>query len=378
LIGPVGTSASFLVALVRRALIEDFKVRSEGATIAMLPGLRDIGPLLLTLVIPAAIILVVMNRYIRFLVSTGRTTNDAHKEGGVRIPTPAGPLIVVAMVAGEVVAWVFYGTVQSPVLIVVVVCAGLIGLYDDLRGLGGIVKPALLAGLGFIVALAEHFSPKVYDPTLYFPLFTRTGTHYIIFGLIVIASIPVSSNAFNMLDAFNGEISGFTTIVSGVLVIAIILRSYALAETSAASIAIALPLLAVSASFYYFNRYPSRIFDGDSGSLSFGAMYVILSILGGVEIAALVALIPAVLNSYYILASVRGLVERKRMAARPTFLGDDMKLHASLEAQAPTTLVRMILLGGALDEKALVRRILAITAFAAFLSVVTSVMTWLL
>ena len=48
-------------------------------------------------------------------------------------------------------------------------------------------------------------------------------------------------------------------------------------------------------------------------------MFVILSIVGGVEIAALVALIPAVLNSYYILSSVRGLVERKQMAARPTY-----------------------------------------------------------
>jgi UDP-N-acetylglucosamine--dolichyl-phosphate N-acetylglucosaminephosphotransferase len=344
----------------------------------MLPGSGDIAPLLLTLVVPAGIIFLAMNRYIKFLVSRGKTTNDAHKEGGVRVPTPAGPLIIAAMVCGEIVAWAFYGTVLPLVLIVVVLCAGIIGLYDDLRGLGGVVKPALLAGVGLFVALAEHFSPSVYSPTLYFPLFTETGTHFIIFGLIVVASIPVSSNAFNMLDAFNGEISGFTTIVSASLVIAIILRSYELAGTSADTVAIALPLLAVSASFYYFNRYPSRIFDGDSGSLSFGAMYVILSILGGVEIAALVALIPAVLNSYYILASVRGLVERKRMAARPTFLGDDMKLHASPEVKAPTTLVRMILLGGPLDERALVRRILAITAFAAFLSVVTSVMTWLL
>ena len=107
-------------------------------------------------------------------------------------------------------------------------------------------------------------------------------------------------------------------------------------------------------------------------------MYVILSFLGGVEIAALVALIPAVLNSYYTLSSVRGLVERKRMAARPTYLGEDLKLHASDEPKAPTTLVRMMLVGGPLDERSLVNRILVITALAAVLSVVTSVMTWLL
>lgn len=344
----------------------------------MLPSGGDLVPLALSFAVPAGVLLLLMPRYIRLLEARGRTTGDVHKAGQVRVPTPAGPLIVVSLLAGELVAWAFYGKSTPLVLIAVVSCAGAIGLYDDLREVGGVVKPVLLAGVGLLVALAELYNPRVYDPVLYFPLFTQTGTHYIIFALIVIASIPVSANAFNMLDAFNGEISGFTAIVSAALVIGIVLRSYALPDTSAGTVAAALPLLAVSGSFYVFNRYPSRVFDGNSGSLSFGAMYVILSILGGVEIAALVALIPAVINSYYILSSVRGLVERKRMAARPTFLGEDMKLHASTDPHAPTTLVRMILLGGALDERTLVNRILAITLYAAFLSVVTSAMTWLL
>ncbi|MDA4118129.1 MAG: hypothetical protein OK455_07275 [Thaumarchaeota archaeon] len=344
----------------------------------MLPNAGDALPLALALSAPAAVLFLMMPRYVNWLRARGRTTNDAHKVGDVRVPTPAGPLLIVSMVIGEVVAWVFYGSVLPLVLILVVLSAGLIGLYDDLRGLGGAVKPALLAMVGLFVVVAEHYYPSIYDPTVYFPLLTRTGTHFIIFGIIVIASIPVASNAFNMLDAFNGEISGFTAIVSGALVVAILLRSYALQNTSAVTLAIALPLLGVSASFYYFNRYPSRVFDGDSGSLSFGAMYVILSILGGVEIAALVALIPAVLNSYYILSSVRGLVERKQMKARPTFLGEDYRLHASAEPHAPTTLARMILLAGSLDERTLVGRILIITGYAAALSVVTSIITWLL
>jgi len=344
----------------------------------LLPTAADILPLALAALIPAAVLFVVMPGYLKFLVSRGRTTNDAHKAKDVRVPTPAGPLIVAALVVGELVAWAFYGTVLPLVLIFVVLAAGLIGLYDDLKGLGGVVKPALLAGVGLFVALSEHFYPSVYSPKLYFPLFTETGTHYIIFALIVIASIPVSSNAFNMLDAFNGEISGFTAIVSAALVVAIVLRADDLPDTSAATVAVSLPLLAVSLAFFYFNRYPSKVFDGDSGSLSFGAMYVILSFVGGVEIAALVALIPAVLNSYYTLSSVRGLVERKSMSARPTYLGPDMKLYASTDSKAPITLVRMILVGGPLGEKSLVNRILALTLFAALLSVVTSVMTWLL
>jgi UDP-N-acetylmuramyl pentapeptide phosphotransferase/UDP-N-acetylglucosamine-1-phosphate transferase len=344
----------------------------------LLPTAGDIIPLALALVVPAAAVYLLMPRYIKLLKSKGRTTNDAHKGKDVRVPTPAGPLLIAALVVGELVAWAFYGSVVPLVLIVVVLSAGLIGLYDDLKGLGGVVKPGLLALVGLFVVVAEHFYPNVYTPVVYFPLFTETGTHFLIFGLIVIASIPVASNAFNMLDAFNGEISGFTAIVSGALIFAILSGSYAVGQISASTLAVALPLLGVSLAFYYFNKYPSRIFDGDSGSLAFGAMFVILSIVGSVEIAALVALIPAVLNSYYILASVRGLVERKQMAARPTYIGADGRLYASTEARAPTTLARMILLSGARDERSLVRAILTVCAYAAFLSVITSVMTWLL
>jgi UDP-N-acetylmuramyl pentapeptide phosphotransferase/UDP-N-acetylglucosamine-1-phosphate transferase len=344
----------------------------------LLPSAGDIIPLALALVVPAAAVFLVMPRYIEFLRSRGRTTGDAHKGKDVRVPTPAGPLLIAALIIGEVVAWAFYGSVIPIVLIVVVLSVGLVGLYDDLRGLGGVVKPGLLALIGAFVVLAEYYYPSVYEPAVYFPLLTKTGTHFIILGLIVVASIPVASNAFNMLDAFNGEISGFTAIVSGALVVAILLRSYAIVSTTAATLAVALPLLGVSLAFYYFNRYPSRVFDGDSGSLTLGAMFVILSIVGGVEIAALVALIPALLNSYYILSSVRGLVERKEMAARPTYLGNDGRLYASTERRAPTTLTSMILLSGPLDERSLVRTILRICAYAAVLSVITSIITWLL
>ena len=344
----------------------------------MLPSAGDIIPLALALFLPAAAVYLVMPRYIEFLRSRGRTTNDAHKGKEVRVPTPAGPLLIAALVVGEAVAWAFYGSVASIVLIVVVLSCGLIGLYDDLHGLGGVVKPTLLALVGLFVVVTEHYYPSVYEATVYFPLLTKTGTHFIIFGLIVVASIPVASNAFNMLDAFNGEISGFTAIVSGALVVAILLRSYAIGETTAGTLAVALPLLGVSLAFYQFNRYPSKVFDGDSGSLAFGAMFVILSIVCGVEIAALVALIPAVLNSYYILASVRGLVERKQIAARPTYLGEDGQLYASREARAPTTLARMVLLSGPRDERSLVGAILTVSAYAALLSVVTSLITWLL
>ena len=120
-----------------------------------------------------------------------------------------------------------------------------------------------------------------------------------------------------------------------------------------------------------------RAFDGNSGSLAFGALYAALAIMGGVEIAALVAMVPAVLNSYYILYSMRGLVEHKEMESRPTYLGEDGKLHATDKPKVPTTLVRMVILGSPMGEREVVQSILTLTVFACALSILTSALTWL-
>ena len=71
-------------------------------------------------------------------------------------------------------------------------------------------------------------------------------------------------------------------------------------------------------------------------------------------------------------------MEHKHMGLRPTYLGEDGKLHASEQPGAPTTLVRMILLGSPMGEKDLVKSIIALAAFACVLSIITSATTWLI
>jgi UDP-N-acetylglucosamine--dolichyl-phosphate N-acetylglucosaminephosphotransferase len=255
--------------------------------------------------------------------------------------------------------------------------AGLIGLLDDIYTLGGKIKPTLLILAAILIIFGRELFPSLYDPKLYFPIFSSTGTHLVIYSILILASIPVLANAFNMMDAFNGEISGFTFITSLALVFAALLRAYALSDYSVVRIAAILPLVAVSLAFFVYNRYPSRIFSGDSGSLTFGAMYAALAIIGGVEFAALVAVIPAILNSFFILSSVKRVVEHKRIIIRPTYLGEDGRLYANDQPRAPTTLARMLLLDGPLTEQEIVSRVFTLTIFSSILSVTTSTLTWL-
>jgi UDP-N-acetylglucosamine--dolichyl-phosphate N-acetylglucosaminephosphotransferase len=344
----------------------------------LLPTAGDLLLSAIAFAVPCAVIFALMPRYMRFLTSRGRLADDVHKRPPTKVPTPAGPLLIAALVLGELAIYAFHESTIPLAVIAVAVVAGAIGLYDDLKGLGGIAKPALMIVVAVPLILAQQVHQTLYSAQLYFPLLNSTGTHYIIFAILVVASMPVASNAFNMLDAFNGEISGFTFIVAIALMVGILMEGLRLSSFDYLRLVAVLPLAAVALSFYFYNRYPSRAFDGDSGSLVFGATYATLAIIGGVEIAALVAAIPAVINSYYIISSVRGFVEHKRMGTRPTYLGGDGKLHASDQPGGPTTLVRMILLRSPMTEKDLVRSILLLTGFACVLSVVTSAMTWLL
>jgi UDP-N-acetylglucosamine--dolichyl-phosphate N-acetylglucosaminephosphotransferase len=211
---------------------------------------------------------------------------------------------------------------------------------------------------------------------LAFPFFHSTSPHFTIFVGLVLLAFPVVSNAFNMMDSFNGQISGFSLLTSLALLFGVVLHAAYTSGFALARIASTLPLVGIAAAFVVFNRYPSRVFDGDSGALMLGAMYAGLAVTGGVEMAAIVAIIPSILNSFFILSSVRGLVERRKMKSRPTYLGKDGKLHASLEKDAPVTLARMLLLNGQLTERELVKAVLSITAIACVLSVITSALTW--
>lgn len=342
----------------------------------MFPEPADLLPLSATFLASILVVVLLMTPYLKFLVRKKKLVDDSHKPGGPHVPSPAGPLLAFALIAGELVAFLFYHTPLPLVIILVILVSSSVGLADDLFVLGGRVKPLLLILAATPIVLGQLFAGDVYVSKVSFPLFPSTSEHFTIYTILILAALPIVSNAYNMMDAFNGEISGFTLLTSLALAIGIGLRAYSQSGYSADHVAITLPLIAVSLGFYLFNKYPARVFDGDSGSLAFGAMFASLAIVGGVELAAVVAIIPAILNSFYILSTVRGFVERRRMSDRPTRLGEDGLLYPAEGAAAPTTLVRMILFNGPLGEKDLVQTILVITGFACFLSVLTSILTW--
>ncbi len=330
----------------------------------------------LSFLVPFLLLLLIFPPYLRLLVRRGRVSDDVHKSPPTKVPEPAGPVLFAGVLAGELVVGLLSQSLVPVAVSLAAAVAFAIGLADDLYVLGGKTKPLLLLLAGLAFAGVIILKPSLYTPTIFLPLIDNTSPHFIIYTALAIAAFPIVSNAFNMMDSFNGEISWFTLLTSLALLVGVALRVAFTQGFSVVRVAAVLPLVAVSAAFLLFNRYPSRAFDGDSGALMFGAMFAGLAVIGGVEIAAVVAIVPAILNSFYTLSSVRGFVERRRMRSRPTYLGEDGKIYASTEPGAPNTLVRLILLAEPLTEKELVKSIAVLTAFSCSLSVVVSVLTW--
>ncbi|TLX96591.1 MAG: hypothetical protein E6K96_05790, partial [Thaumarchaeota archaeon] len=110
----------------------------------MLPTSTDLLSLSLPFAVPFLIVLSLMPRYTRFLAKRGTVVEDVHKVGAPKVPSPAGPLLILSLVVGEVVEFALSPTILPLVIAAVVLVAGVVGLVDDLYVLGGKAKPLLL------------------------------------------------------------------------------------------------------------------------------------------------------------------------------------------------------------------------------------------
>ena len=299
---------------------------------------------------------------IKFLEKHNFTVKDVNKKKTVMVARPGGISIILGIVISELILYAFLQLNEILALLFTTSAAFLIGYVDDRKVMGGWFKPVTLA----IAALPIIFL-GAYDSNLTFPLFGDVQIPLLYLGLIVFM-IPITGNTINSIDVLNGVASGFMVIASFSLSICLfILQNYEIAVVS-------LPLGFVSLAFYKYHKIPSKIFPGDSGALTFGSMYGVIAIIGGVEILAAVALLPAVINSFLFLSSVKRVVEHRQIKGKPVEHTNDFKLKSTNDKSAPVTLVRLILAGGPLTEKQVGFSIFKLAIFSGTLAIITAFM----
>ncbi|HXG06885.1 MAG TPA: UDP-N-acetylglucosamine-1-phosphate transferase, partial [Nitrososphaera sp.] len=254
----------------------------------------DIANLLICGTVVSAIsffvVLLLMPAAIRSLTAKGRVVPDAHKRGKPMIPRPAGPVIMTGIAAAEIV--LFLLTMDIGVLAVVVstAIAFVVGYIDDSKVMPGWFKPLALLGAAIPFILLDLYVGEVHSDFLNL-VFGRAFIPLLYIPLILVI-IPIAGNTINSIDVLNGVASGFIIVATIPL-----LASIAIFGSHEIFLA-ALPLLFGTIAFYKYHKFPSRIFPGDSGTLLLGTMYGSLAIAGNSEVIGVVALLPAVLNSF--------------------------------------------------------------------------------
>ena len=307
-------------------------------------------------------------RLINFLSSRNSTVLDYHKKEKTMVTRPGGPIIIAGILVSEGILYGFFPNVSILAIMITSFLAFIVGLIDDRKVMGGWFKPVALAITAIPILLLG-----AYETDLAFPLFGEVKIPLLYLGLVIII-IPITGNTINSIDVFNGVASGFMVISGFSLSIALFIVE-AFESVPNYEIAIAsLPLGFVSLAFYKYHKLPSKIFPGDSGALTLGAMYGTIAIVGQVEIIAAIALLPAIINSFLFLSSVKRVVEHRELKAKPVELTKDFKLKATNDMRAPITLVRIILSGGPLSEKEVAHVIFRLAIFSGFLALVTAFM----
>jgi UDP-GlcNAc:undecaprenyl-phosphate GlcNAc-1-phosphate transferase len=296
--------------------------------------------------------------FIEYLTRKGRVVVDYHKPGKPMVPRPAGPVLLIGIVISEIILYFLILDVKIISVLLTTIIAFIIGYIDDLKTMPGWFKPAglILAAIPIIV-LGTHGN--------YLGLIFDSAFIPILYILLILSIIPIVGNTINSIDVFNGVASGFIIITMIPLLVSVILFS----NTNV--FLIGLPLLFGCIAMYQYHKFPSKIFLGDSGTLLLGSMYAGISIVGNSEIIGVIALLPAVMNSFLFLSSVKKIVEHREVKTRPVTICDDFRLMASKDNSAPATLVRLILARGPLSEQEIITRIFILATFSSILAIIS-------
>lgn len=224
------------------------------------------------------------------LRAAGIVGKDVHKPGQPEIPEMGGFALLGGFTAGVLLAIALEAFVP-PVMPVdftallavlgTVLLTGLVGILDDLLGMRQAVKAFLpvIAALPLVAIRAGH-------STMTIPFIGRVnfGIFYPLF--LVPLGITGAANAVNMLAGFNGLELGMGLVAMGALA--------AIAAKIGAATALVILLAGIGASLGVlpFNWYPAKIFIGDVGTLSIGAIIASSVIVGNFETAGLIVIIP--------------------------------------------------------------------------------------
>lgn len=276
-------------------------------------------------------------------VDVFKNRRDVPKAGGL-----------IAMVAGLIGLWILAsGDGRLYYALVVAAIIGAVGLLDDLYDINEGVRVAVpLLAAAFLYATVKLRMTLPFMGTFYSP------------SWLAVLSIPVMTNAFNMLDPVNGFLPLSNAIIGSSLALSAFLAGnyeamYAFLVHTAASL-----------SLFVYNKYPAKTFNGNVGSYFLGGEIAVLAAVYDMVPQLVFASMPYIVNGILIIFSARGIRGRSRID-RPTVLK-----NGTVEQNCDSkilSLVRLIVSEDPLDEYGIFRRLIFLVALSSLLSIAISV-----
>ncbi|MCS6829092.1 MAG: phospho-N-acetylmuramoyl-pentapeptide-transferase [Armatimonadota bacterium] len=216
-------------------------------------------------------------------------------------PTMGGVLIVTGLVIGVLLTLGAQAALSQQTLTrawdpavfctTVLAFAG-IGLLDDYliirrgKNLGLKARQKLLMQCAvatvFVVYLALNAEPGVTTVFQVGEWRLDAGIWYYPLAVLFIVAL---SNAVNLADGLDGLAAGLSLIAASALGSISSLREASWVLQGAGALG------GACAGFLHFNRYPARVFMGDTGSLGLGAALALIALYAKVELVALVVLL---------------------------------------------------------------------------------------
>jgi UDP-GlcNAc:undecaprenyl-phosphate GlcNAc-1-phosphate transferase len=243
---------------------------------------------------------------------------------------------------GLAVAWALryprlYSVLPLKTLLVIFVPASLVfllGVYDDIRGVGPYFKFSVQ---GIAATLLYMGGLRIVNIPVLFGDHELPGFIGLPFTVLWVLAI---TNAFNLIDGLDGLAAGsalFSTLVAFVVSLL-----HGPSPVTVMTIALAGAILG----FLRFNFNPATIFLGDSGSLFIGFVLSALALAGAQKAPTIVAVaIPVVSFGLPILETALSIV-RRLISGRPVFTADREHIHHKLLQHGMTHRQVVILLYG--------------------------------
>ncbi|MHA1985076.1 MAG: hypothetical protein ACW98D_00405 [Promethearchaeota archaeon] len=290
---------------------------------------------------------------------------DIHKNSRPRVAESGGLVIVIGFIVASLFVMIFFQIFlnETIIFLLTVIIAGVIGFIDDRKKLRSRYKILLSIFAGSALFFANIFGfITISSPAIPFLDETRLT---VVYPLIIPIIVAVFTNTVNMLEGYNGEGVGTCLIAVSALFVCGILWN------SAEAVIFTIPVIAVLIPFFIYNRFPAKIFPGDIGTLSMGAMIACIMFFGSLEVATFVALLTHIFNSFYVIYSARGFFESSDLHEEKSdiILLEDDRIKASSQKDAALTLPRLILARGPLKEPELVKNFFALSAISGFFSI---------